>query len=58
MSQPKLWKWKRLKYWIGGIGFRVFLWSISATHDEYIEMILDDARREYQSEKNSAWFTL
>jgi hypothetical protein len=46
----------RLREWLGGIGFRVFLWSINATQDEYIEMILEDARREYISEKNSAWF--
>jgi hypothetical protein len=53
-KQPLL---SRMKEWIGGIGFRVFLWSIGATQDEYIEMILEDARREYISEKNSAWFT-
>jgi nitrogen fixation-related uncharacterized protein len=45
-----------LREWIGGIGFRVFLWSIRSTQDEYIEMILEDARREYQSEKNNSWF--
>lgn len=44
-----------LREWIGGIGFRVFLWSIRATQDEYIEMILEDARREYESEKRNAW---
>jgi nitrogen fixation-related uncharacterized protein len=46
----------RLREWVGGVGFRVFLWSIRATQDEYIEMILEDARREYQSEKNNSWF--
>ena len=45
----------RVREWVGGVGFRVFLWSIRATQDEYIEMILEDARREYQSEKANAW---
>jgi len=48
--------WSRLKEWIGGTAYDIFLWSINSTQDEYIEMILEDARREYQSEKNSAWF--
>lgn len=47
----------RLREWIGGIGFRIFLWSIRMTQDEYIDEIIEDARREYVSEKNSAWFT-
>ena len=47
----------RIREWIGGIGFRVFLWSIKCTQDEYIEMLLEDARREYISERDSAWLT-
>jgi hypothetical protein len=54
MTKPNI--WDNFREWIGGIGFRVFLWSINATQDEYIEMIIEDARREYISEKNSAWF--
>jgi hypothetical protein len=47
----------RLKEWIGGIGFRVFLWSINCTQDEYLDMVIEDARREAKSERDSAWFT-
>jgi nitrogen fixation-related uncharacterized protein len=54
MGQPTL--LDKIREFIGGIGFRVFLWSINSTQDEYIEMILEDARREYVSDKNSAWF--
>lgn len=46
-----------VREWIGGIGFRVFLWAYRMTQDEYFAEILEDARREYISEKNSAWFT-
>jgi hypothetical protein len=53
MGKQSLLEW--LREWVGGFGFRVFLWSIRATQDEYIEMILEDARREYQAEKATAW---
>jgi hypothetical protein len=55
MGKPSL--ANRLREWIGGIGFRIFLWSMEMTQDEYIEQILEDAHREYVSEKNSAWFS-
>jgi hypothetical protein len=56
MAQPNA--LERIKEWIGGVAFRVFLWSISMTQDEYLDSVIEEARLEAQSEKNSAWFTL
>lgn len=47
----------KVRMFIGGIGWRLFLWSIKMTQDEYFECVIEDARREAMSEKNSAWFT-
>jgi hypothetical protein len=44
-----------LREWVGGLAFRVFLWAYRMTNDEYLEMVYDDARREYESEKANAW---
>jgi hypothetical protein len=53
MGQPSL--LDRLREWIGGIAFDVFLWAYRMTNDEYLEMVYEDARREYESEKANAW---
>ena len=45
----------RIREWIGGIAFDVFLWANRMTQDEYFAMILEDARREYESDKRNAW---
>ena len=55
MTKPTL--FDTIREWIGGIAFHVFLWSIRMTEDEYIDIILEDRRREWLSEKNSQWFT-
>lgn len=55
MAQPTF--LDKVRDWIGGIAWDVFLWSIRMTEDEYHAAILEDARREYLSEKNSQWFT-
>lgn len=31
----------RLRSWIGGVGFQIFLWSIHMTQDQYIEYICE-----------------
>jgi len=46
-----------IREWIGVIAFRVFLWAYRMTADEHISDVLEDARLEYMSEKNSVWFT-
>ena len=43
--------------WIAGIAFDVFLWASRMTADEYIAAILEDARREYESEKRNGWLS-
>lgn len=53
MGKPSF--FDNVREWIGGLGFRLFLWAYRMTQDEYIEMILDDARREYASEKANSW---
>jgi len=30
---------EKVRDWIGGIGFNVFLWSIRMTADEYLDMV-------------------
>jgi hypothetical protein len=55
MGQPSF--SDNVREWIGHIAWRVFLWSIRMTEEQYHETYLDDLRREYLSEKNSAWFT-
>jgi hypothetical protein len=30
-----------LREFIGGVGLRIFLWSISMTHEQYIEALCD-----------------
>ena len=32
--------WSRIKQWIGGIGFELFLWSNKQTVDEYTQEII------------------
>jgi hypothetical protein len=45
----------KVREWIGGIAFDVFLWAFRMTADEYRADILEDARREYESEKRTTW---
>jgi len=45
-----------IREWIGVIAFKIFLWAYRMTVDEFISDVLEDARREYISDKNSAWF--
>lgn len=48
----------RIREWIGVIAFNVFLWAFKMTADEFRADILEDARREYESEKRNAWLSL
>jgi hypothetical protein len=50
MAQPTL--WERFKYWIGGIGFGVFLWSIGQTAEQYLTTISHEAIHGYFYETN------
>lgn len=34
----------KIREWIGGIAFRVFLWSAQMTKDEYLEQVEKEAR--------------
>lgn len=54
MGQPSF--LDNVREWIGSVAFNVFLWAFKMTADEYRAEIVEDARREYLSEKNSAWF--
>jgi hypothetical protein len=49
---------EKLREWIGGIGWRVFLWSIRMTATEYIAAVVEDENRAAKSDRDSAWFTL
>lgn len=31
-----------IKLWIGDLGFRIFLWSISMTQNEYLNAVCED----------------
>jgi hypothetical protein len=53
MGKQTLWDYIRER--IGGIAFDIFLWSFRMTADEFRAEILEDARREYQSERMNAW---
>ena len=35
------WDFERIRLFIGGIGFKVFLWSINATQEDYWQEIVD-----------------
>ena len=39
--------WGKLKEWIGGICFDIFLWSINMTNDQYRKALFED-ELEYQ----------
>jgi hypothetical protein len=45
----------RIREFIGRIAFSIFLWAYRMSEDEYRSEILEDARREYLSEKATAW---
>jgi hypothetical protein len=45
----------QMREFIGAIAFKVFLWAYRMTNDEYLSMVYEDARREYESEKANAW---
>lgn len=47
----------KARQWIAGIAFDVFLWPSEMTADEYRAAILEDARREYESEKRNGWLS-
>jgi hypothetical protein len=40
---------------IGVIALSVYLWAFRMTYDEFVSDVLDDARREYESDKANAW---
>ena len=50
MGDPSL--LDQIKDWITGISFRVFLWSIGLTDDQYWEQVyeIEKARRESEGE--------
>ena len=41
----------RVREWIGGVAFRVFLWSIRMTQDQYIDAIVEEAWSEGRIQK-------
>lgn len=48
-----------LRQWVAHVAFSVFLWALEYKNvDEFYAEVLENARREYQSDKDSAWFTL
>jgi hypothetical protein len=53
MAQPTL--WERIKEWIAGIAWDVFLWGSNMTEAEYLAAIYEEAAREYKSEKANSW---
>lgn len=46
----KLSIWDRIRLWIGGIAWDIFIWSTRMTEDEYHESIFRDVRQEFQYE--------
>ena len=44
--------WEKLKEWIGGIGFDLFIWSNDMTQDQYFKAIYEQEKdRELNPEK-------
>ena len=40
-----------VREWIGGVAFRVFLWSIRMTQEKYIDAIVEEAWSEGRIQK-------
>lgn len=47
--------YETIKYWIGNIAYKVFLWAYNMTEAEYLAAVYEDAVREYKSEKANNW---
>lgn len=58
MTQPNYTPWERIKLFIAGIAWNVFLWASEQTNDEFITMVLENAAAEYRSEKANNWRSL
>ncbi len=41
--------------WIGIVAYGVFLWAFKMTAEEHQSDIIEDARREYESERRNAY---
>jgi hypothetical protein len=47
----KITLWDRIRGLIGHVGYCMFLWSISLTHEEYLEEIYEGAKEELERAK-------
>ena len=45
MGEPSIW-WK-IKNFIGGVGWSLFLWSINMTQDEYLQDVYENMKEQY-----------
>ena len=53
MAKQSTLEW--IREWIGGIAFNVFLWANRMTFDEYHAELMEEDRREYESEKRNGY---
>lgn len=57
MVQPKFTLVSRIKFFIAGLAWRIYLWASDQTEAELLGELYENAINEYKSEKANNWMS-
>jgi len=57
MIQPKFTLIERIKFYIAGLAWHVWLWASDRTEAELMAELYENAINEYKSEKTTTWMS-